>query len=140
MTKKSIWSIFALMLSIVMIFSISTTAFAATPKNGDSSAVTTDDYGIAPASYVGPVNINVSTSNTYATTLNGRNCAYEYRISNSSTVSIATYIDGVLIRTDTLTGSGKIDWIDMRSSGDHSVVLRLSSNSSTTVQLILYSW
>lgn len=140
MKKKSIFGAFALMLSFIMIFGMSTTAFAATPETEFSIETASDEYGIAPAAYVGPVSINLSNSNTYSTTLDGRNCAYEYRISNNSTVTVTTYVDGSIIRTDNLSGSGKIDWIDMKFTGDHSVSLRFSSNSSTTIQVTLYSW
>lgn len=140
MTKKSIFGVFALMLSVIMIFGMSTTAFAATPETSTSIDCLFDEYGIAPASYVGPVNITVSNGSSYSTSLDSRYAAYEYNFSNSSPVRIETYVDGVLSRNDTVSGSGKIDWIDMRNVGRHTVVLKFYTNTSVSVQLKLYSW
>lgn len=140
MKKKSIFGAFALMLSFIMIFGMSTTAFAATPETEFSIETVSDDYEIAPASYVGPVSITVSNGSSYSTTLDNRYAAYEYNFSNSSAVRIETYVDGVLVRNDTVSGSGKIDWIDMKTVGKHTVSLKFYTNTSMSVQLTLYSW
>lgn len=140
MTKKIFFSSFAFALSIFMIFSMSTVAFATTPDTSYSIETRTDDYGIAPASYVGPVNITVSNGTSYLAYLDSRYAAYEYSFSNSSSVRIETYVDGVLVKNNTVSGSGKVDWIDMKSNGNHSVVLKFYTNSTVNVQLKLYSW
>lgn len=125
MNKKSIKKVGTLLLVVVMVLSMYTTAFAAYVSSGGisfSSSKTTGRYS-----------------------LDGHYMAYEYTITNSNSpyINIETYVDGVRIDSRNVSGSGKADWLDMKSSNGHTVQFKLStasSGQSATVSLNAYSW
>lgn len=125
MNKKSMKKVGVILLVVIMLFSMSMTAFAA---------------------YVGPFSSTFTSSTmTNRYSMDGKNLAYEYSITNSNSphVNIVTYVDGVKIDSRNVSGSGKADWLDMKSSGNHTVQFMYSTASAgqfATVELKTYSW
>lgn len=125
MNKKSIKKMSVILVAVIMLLSMSMTAFAA---------------------YHGPFSSTfTSSTKTGRYSMDGRNLAYEYNITNSNSpyITITTYVDGVSIDSRNVSGSGKADWLDMKSSNNHTVQFAYSTASpgqSATVTLKTYSW
>lgn len=149
MNKKSTKMVFAFVLAMIMLLGVTTTAFAATADEsviGAEMADGTNESGIMPYSYESPKEFTFTTSNGGdVRTVDGRYLAYECTITNSNSpyVKITTYVDGNAIRSDRISGSGKVDWIDMGYSGEHKVKFvyaTASEGQSATVKMVFYTW
>ena len=125
MKKISFKATVAFLMALILVLSISTVAFA---------------------SYTTSPSVNFTTSgNTGRFTIDSQYLACECIVSNSNSphVTVTVYVDGKAVRTENILGSGKIDWIDMGASGNHTVQVSFksaSSGQSATVSSTLYSW
>lgn len=100
---------------------------------------------IVPFSYYDPSSFYFTSSNRGTSrTMDGRYMAYEVAITEStaSYIQINTFVDNRLVRTDNLSSGGKIDWIDMGYTGNHSVFFTYYAKPSggARINMKMYSW
>jgi hypothetical protein len=78
--------------------------------------------------------------------IDGRYLAYEYKITNSSAdkITIITKVDGKQVAKNDVAGTGKVDWIDMKTTkSNHTVQFfyeTIPDKKIATVQMTFYSW
>lgn len=148
MIKKSILRGSVLALALFMMLNMSITTFATPMDEVFSSNIDSkyENFGISPTSYVDPDSFTFTTYNGGLTrSMDSRYLAYECTVTNSNSpyVEILTYIDGVAVRRDRISSSGKVDWIDMGYSGTHKVKFSYwtaEEGQHATVKMKFYSW